>query len=57
VFAILAILLIIAWALALFALHAPGFFIRVVPVLVAALFIAHLVTERNRSVLDFSARR
>jgi hypothetical protein len=56
-FATLAILLIIAWALALFALHVTGFFIHVILVVVAALFIAHLVTERIRSVWDLSARR
>jgi hypothetical protein len=48
-FAILAILLVIAWGLALFAFHVTGFFIHIVLVLAVALFIVHLLTGRNRS--------
>jgi hypothetical protein len=48
-FAILAILLVIAWALALFAFHVTAFFIHIALVLAVALFIVHLVTGRNRS--------
>jgi hypothetical protein len=48
-FAILAILLVLAWGLAVFAFHMTAFFVHIVLVLAVALFIIHLVTGRNQS--------
>jgi len=56
-FAILAILLVIAWNVAFFAFHVTGFSRYLVLALTDALFMANLATERTRSPLDFSARR
>jgi hypothetical protein len=45
-FAILAILLLIAWGLALFAFHVTGFFIHIVLVLALIMFVVHFFTRR-----------
>ncbi len=47
-FAILAILLVICWALALFAFHVTSFFIHLVLVLALAMFVVHFFTSRAR---------
>jgi hypothetical protein len=48
-FASLAILLVLAGRLAIFAFHVTAFFVHMVLVLAVALFVVQLVTRRNQS--------
>jgi hypothetical protein len=47
--AILAVPLVIAWGLALFAFHVTGFLIHIVLALAVALFIVNILTGRKES--------